>query len=361
MKGDGSQWENHDSPGVGDMIDQYWMDVFAGVGDGIWLGGRTWWNMIDPQKNNIPWPPGQVGVKMWEEKISDVILKKVNPKLPVALWIFDRREGIDVHMRFGILDRVPYFKCSGPNGYPKRPSTRTPNFYKHNLTITNSVAHDLVTIEGKNRNATFFGDGGIIRHREIPNVKLPITLRNELFTIHLSFSVLGTDQVDKVLFSEGCNNLRAGNHERAEFSIRTIGDGSKKGLITIKDHDGLENISVMTDTDVFDGTWRTITYVQGNNGERKFYVDGVLDVMVIPNKHDDVTIIYTDRTCFGALLHTGNIGVPDTHITGWLYSAAMWDRALSENEIVELSSPLALESIFSTYKTTWNHLIETDE
>ncbi|MCP5519007.1 MAG: immunoglobulin domain-containing protein [Verrucomicrobiales bacterium] len=145
----------------------------------------------------------------------------------------------------------------------------------------------------------------------------------------VSMWVKGPIQTDRRVFSEGST----GNNNPL-FNIgthNTAADATVDSYIRT-DTGGTANHQHGT-ASVFDDAWHQLIYVQRTVAgvvSAKFYVDGVEDT-IVPQPVYPLTL---NTTSIGAILRSGY----SAHYTGLIDEVAIWDRALSPEEITQLQT-----------------------
>lgn len=159
-----------------------------------------------------------------------------------------------------------------------------------------------------------------------PGEKLPIN-QYESFTIGIWAMVTGTGQNDLRIFSEGSST--SGD---PLFNLGTHSGGADGTLDLFFRQAGWTTVNHIRTTQApFDGQWRHIAFVQ-RNGERSVYIDGVLDPLAIPAKEPGTWNV--NVTSIGGILRAS----PSHWVTGLLDDVAIWERALTAEEIALLVS-----------------------
>lgn len=206
----------------------------------------------------------------------------------------------------------------------------TPDVVNGNhLTAVNIDASNLV--EGHAGNAlTFNGtDEYLVRyHEQTPSVGLPFSV-NRAFTVSYWVNALEPAGVqDRRMVSEGSttsNNplFNIGTDNTANVSSPVLD-------IFIRYRSGGNPVNHRKTTlAALDGTWHHVTYVD-NNGTVQIYVDGVLE----PTTDFNYTrgVMDANITSFAAIVRAA-VG---SYWTGTLDEIAVWGRALSEIEVLNL-------------------------
>ena len=159
-----------------------------------------------------------------------------------------------------------------------------------------------------------------------PGEDLPIYSKSN-FTV--SLWVNGGVQSDHRVFSEGSTV-----NTSPLFNIGTHNggtDGTVDSYIRTDSGAYLINHAHSTGT-AFDGTWHHIAYVHrdlgGGNMVANFYIDGSKDPVLL----GPIRPLTLDTTTIGGILR----GSPSAWFTGMIDEVAVWDRALSPQEITAL-------------------------
>jgi len=114
-----------------------------------------------------------------------------------------------------------------------------------------------------------------------------------------------------------CNTSSSGNQ------VRLAIEGGKFGFDTDSEH-------ALSTTTVSDGEWHLLTFTRsGNTGYT--YVDGVMENSYEPANNNTGDFIPTDLWSIGQEWDSGG---PSGHLTGIVDDARIYDRALSEGEIL---------------------------
>jgi hypothetical protein len=151
---------------------------------------------------------------------------------------------------------------------------------------------------------------------------LPIN-QHEAITISFWANVTGTGQTDLRLFSEGSTS----NNDPL-FNLGTASTGATGQLDVFLRRSGWTTVDhIKSEGEPLDGTWRHIVFVQGADGTRALYFDGVKDPLEIPAKVAGAWNVNT--TTIGGILRAN----PTHWVTGQMDDVALWNRALSEAEI----------------------------
>lgn len=202
--------------------------------------------------------------------------------------------------------------------------TKTPDLVSsYDLTMVNMGPANLVN--GRWGKAMLFNNPSstILEREDNPGENLPISAKTN-FTI--SMWVNGPVQPDRRIFSEGShlqNNtlFNLGTHNGGTDGTLDVYIRSDAGTLAL-DH-------VHSTAIAYDDTWHHIAYVQRQVGDglmRAFvYIDGAQDPMVIA----PIRPLTATRTSIGGILRAGR----SAFFTGMIDEVAVWDRALSPQEI----------------------------
>jgi hypothetical protein len=205
--------------------------------------------------------------------------------------------------------------------------TKTPDPVSgYDLSLNNLTAANLV--QGRYGNAFQFdaaGNTALYRDNN-PGEDLPIYNKPEF---SISIWVKGPVQNDRRVFSEG----NRGNNQPL-FNIGTHNTGANNFLDSyIRTDTGSTANHQFGTLPAFDDQWHHIAYVQravGGVRTASMYVDGVEDT-IIPQPVAPLTL---NTTSVGAILRSGF----SAHYTGLIDEVAIWDRALSPEEIARLQT-----------------------
>jgi hypothetical protein len=158
--------------------------------------------------------------------------------------------------------------------------------------------------------------------------------KNPSFTISYWARVNANGQSDLRTFSEGSNLPNNGN---PLFTMGTVPGGSNNSVdVYIRNNPTPVINHTPTGATPFDGAdWHHIVFVQTEQPDttatRQVYIDGVLDSIAIPDK--EAGFVYgMDTTSIGAVVRTNDVA----HVDGDVDEVAIWKRALTEAEIIDL-------------------------
>ena len=230
--------------------------------------------------------------------------------------------------------------------------TKTPDVVSgYDLDLTNLSAEDLV--EGYKGMAFAFDNGRqtLLSRVHEADEDLPAN-QHDSWTLSIWANVEGTGQNDLRIFSEGSTEdsnplFNLGTHNggasgQLDFYIRNGGPGWP----TVG--------HIYTELEPFDGQWSHIAFVE-NQGERLVYIDGELDGLEIGPRPEDGEW-GLNNTSIGGILRAS----ASHWVTGMLDEPAIWKRALSDEEVLEVmesgvpavtggSLPLAIRSFTAEY------------
>ena len=197
----------------------------------------------------------------------------------------------------------------------------------YDMNVDNMTADNVV--EGIYGNAISFSnaDQTLLWRKNEEGDALPAN-KNDSFTISFWSQLDGNGQSDLRVFSE--SNTEGNNTPL--FNIGTKNNGSD-GTIDIYIRGAGPTVGhIFSTAEPFDGDWHHVVFVQ-EDLERSIYVDGVLDDLEIAAKPesgwDDI-----NATTIGGILR----GNASHWVTGVIDDVAIWDRALSADEVGSLNS-----------------------
>lgn len=203
---------------------------------------------------------------------------------------------------------------------------KTPDLVNsYDMELANLSAADLV--DGKRGKAFSFAFARqtLLKRVNAPGEQLPIN-QHPAFTLSIWANVAGTGQSDLRFFSEGSTT----NNDPL-FNLGTDSTGATGSVDVFLRRAGWTTVNhIKTEQTPLDGTWRHIVFVQGADGARALYFDGVKDSLEIPAKEAGDWGVNT--TTIGGILRAN----PTHWVTGLLDDVALWSRALSPEEITSL-------------------------
>ena len=155
--------------------------------------------------------------------------------------------------------------------------------------------------------------------------ELPIN-QHPSFTLSLWVKVDGRRQNDLRLFSEG-NTVDS----NPLFNLGTHSGGADGRLDVYLRQSGWPTFGhSYSEYEPLDGQWHHLAWVE-HDGQRSLYVDGRLDALEIAPRPDGAWRL--DNTTLGGILRAS----PSHWVTGLIDDVAVWRRALSGDEIHQLS------------------------
>ena len=206
--------------------------------------------------------------------------------------------------------------------------TKTPDLVSgYDMDLTNLEAGDVV--EGRNGNAFSFDNARqtLLSRVHEPGEALPAN-QHDSWTLTLWANLDGNGQNDLRIFSEG--NTEDSN---PLFNLGTQNAGSS-GQLDVFIRNGVGGWPtvghIFSEQEPFDGSWHHIAWVE-DGGERAIYIDGELDSLVIDPRPDEGEFP-VNNTSIGGILRAS----ASHWVTGLLDDAAIWSRALSEEEIKDV-------------------------
>lgn len=205
--------------------------------------------------------------------------------------------------------------------------TKTPDLVSgYDMSLNNLSAADLQP--GKYGQAFMFSAATSTALSRVnnPGEDLPIYAKP---SFSVSMWVKGPVQNDRRVFSEGST----GNNNQL-FNIGTHNTAADATVDSyIRTDTGASANHQHGTLSVFDDSWHQLVYVQrtlGATTTAKFYVDGVEDT-IVPQPVFPLTL---NTTSIGAVLRGGF----SAHYTGLIDEVAVWDRALSPDEVAALQT-----------------------
>jgi hypothetical protein len=203
--------------------------------------------------------------------------------------------------------------------------TRTPDVVGGmDMNLSNLTADDLAP--GKFGNAFSFSNERqtLLSRVHSPGEALPAN-QYDSFTISLWAQVTGPGQNDLRLFSEASTTS-----SDPLFNIGTDNPGVTGQVDLFFRQSGWPTVDhIKTELEPFDGEWSHVVFVQDNR-QRRIYIDGQLDSLEIPEKPEGSWQV--DNTTIGGILRAS----ASHWVTGLIDEVAIWNRALTQEEIVEV-------------------------
>lgn len=200
--------------------------------------------------------------------------------------------------------------------------SKTPELINgYDMELNNMSADNVV--EGKIGNAFSFSNEKqtLLSRVHAAADHLPAN-KHESFSISMWSKVDGNGQNDLRLFSEG--NTGDSN---PLFNIGTDSGGASGAIDFYIRQSGWPTVNhVKSTAEPYDGEWHHVVFVQ-EDGERRIYVDGELDDVVLEAKPEG-TFKVNDTTIGGILRSSASHWV-----TGLIDDVAIWKRALSDEEV----------------------------
>ena len=203
--------------------------------------------------------------------------------------------------------------------------TKTPELVNgYDMELTNLSAEDVV--EGRIGNAFSFSNEKqtLLSRVHDADDQLPAN-KHESHTVSMWSKVDGNGQNDLRLFSEA----NTGNSDPL-FNIGTANNGASGSIDFYIRQSGWPQVNHIKSTaEPYDGEWHHVVFVQ-DGGERRVYVDGELDDLEIAAKPDGTFNV--NDTTIGGILRAD----PSHWVTGLIDDVAIWNRALSDDEVGSL-------------------------
>ncbi|SVC92253.1 uncharacterized protein METZ01_LOCUS345107, partial [marine metagenome] len=198
----------------------------------------------------------------------------------------------------------------------------------YDMTADNLTADSVV--EGKYGNAMSFSNAEqtLLWRKNEEGDALPAN-QHDSFTVSFWSKIQGNGQNDLRVFSE---SNTTGNNSPL-FNIGTRNNGSDGTIdIYIRSIGGGGTVGhIFSTAEPFDDEWHHVVFVQEDLA-RSIYVDGELDDLEIaPKEEGDHNV---DATTIGGILR----GNASHWVTGLIDDVAIWDRALSADEVSGLTS-----------------------
>jgi len=205
--------------------------------------------------------------------------------------------------------------------------TKTPDLISfYDMELVNLTSDDLV--DGKHGKAFSFSNERqtLLQRVHEPSDNLPAN-KHESYTLSMWVNVAGEGQNDLRIFSEGNTS-----NSNPLFNMGTHNGGADGSLDFYLRQSGWDTFGhAYSEQQPFDSTWHHIAFVQ-SDGARTFYVDGVADALEIPDKPEGDWLV--NNTSIGGILRAA----ASHWVTGLIDDVAIWNRALTESELGELSS-----------------------
>ncbi|HIL68235.1 MAG TPA: LamG domain-containing protein [Verrucomicrobia bacterium] len=212
--------------------------------------------------------------------------------------------------------------------------TKTPEKVNgYDMDLSNLSAEHVV--EGIKGNAFEFSntDQRLLSRVHSANDELPAN-QHESYTLSMWSKVDGNGQNDLRLFSEG-----DADDSNPLFNIGTDNGGGSGAIDLFFRQSGWDTVNHLHSIqEPYDGTWHHVVFRQ-ENGVRSLYVDGVLDSLEIPAKEEGDWRV--SNTTIGGILRAS----ASHWVSGLIDEVAVWKRALSEEEILQVNSE-GLDSVF---------------
>lgn len=215
--------------------------------------------------------------------------------------------------------------------------TKTPDLVSgYDMDVFNLTADDVV--DGKNGKAFSFDNtrNTVLSRIHNPGEKLPAN-QHSSFTISMWVNVAGQGQNDLRVFSEGSSV-----DNNPLFNIGTH-NGGADGTVDLFIRNGPGSWStvghIYSLNEAFDSEWRHLVYRE-DNGIRTFIIDGVVDDLAIPERPSEGDFP-VNNTSIGGIQRS----VQSHWVTGLIDDVAIWNRALSDEEIIEVGENGVPESL----------------
>jgi hypothetical protein len=199
--------------------------------------------------------------------------------------------------------------------------TKTPDVIRgYDMQLNNLTEADLVP--GKVGNAFSFDASRktLLSRVHSASDELPAN-KHESFTIVMWTQIEGIGQSDLRVFSEA----NTGSSDPL-FNIGTDNNGTEVAAFYFRQAGWTAVDHARTTAAPYDGTWHHFAFVQ-NAGQRRIYIDGVLDPLQLPAKPAGTWNV--NDTTIGGILRAS----ADHWVSGLIDDVAIWDRALSPEEI----------------------------
>jgi hypothetical protein len=207
--------------------------------------------------------------------------------------------------------------------------TKTPDLVSgYDMNLVNMTAANNV-VPGRWGNAMSFTNEAhtILQRFDNPGEDLPIYNKPDF---SVSIWVNGApDQTDRRVFSEAST---ASNNQLFNLGTPHTGSGGTVDSY-IRTDTGATGDHKYTTATAFDNTWHNIVFVQRQAGatvSAVIYVDGILDPVVL----DPRKPLTCNNTSIGGILRSS----PSSWFSGLIDEVAIWNRALSPDEVQVLQS-----------------------
>jgi hypothetical protein len=202
--------------------------------------------------------------------------------------------------------------------------TKTPDLVSgYDLTLMNMTEAKNVVAGRWGKAMSFTNEAHTLLQR-IDNKGEALPLYNDP-AFSISLWVNGpADQTDRRVFAEGST---ANNNPLFNLGTPHTGSGGTVDSY-IRTDTGATGDHKYTSATAFDDTWHNIVYVQSESADgvsAVIYVDGVLDPVVL----DPVKPLTLNTTTIGGILRSS----PSSWFTGLIDEVALWNRALSPDEV----------------------------
>lgn len=247
-------------------------------------------------------------VAIWKRALSDDEIVELN---------VNNLGGVFPPVTRGLVAHWPLDELQG---------TKTPDLVNGlDMDVSNMTAENVV--EGKNGNAFEFKneDQTLLSRVHGANDPLPAN-KHESFTVSFWAKVNGVGQNDLRMFSEGSTE-----DNNPLFNIGTH-NGGANGSVDIFIRNGDTEVNhAQSQAQPLDGVdWHHIVFVE-EQGQRSLYIDGVLDpVALAPRATPEFPV---NNTTIGGILRASTCCL----VSGFIDDVAIWKRALTPEEIVEIN------------------------
>jgi len=261
--------------------------------------------------NPTHWLTGSMDeVATWSRALTEAEIKQVNTEGLVSVF---------PPLANGMIAYWPLDEVFG---------TKTPDLVNgYDMELANLTAADLVP--GKTGKAFKFENARQTMLKRVNGAgeKLPVN-QHPAFTISMWANVSGSGLSDLRLFSEA----NIGNNNPL-FNIGTDSTGASGKLDVFLRQTGWTDVNhIKTEAEPLDGSWHHIAFVQQADGSRAVFIDGIKDSLEIPPK--PVGTWSVNSTSIGGILRAN----PTHWLTGTMDDVALWERALSADEVKEVAT-----------------------